>query len=448
MSTTPNNGAPKGDDAGDYPSPVYAWYVVFILFLAYTLAFVDRQIMAFLVDPIRADLGITDFEFSLLQGFAFAIFYGVLGIPIGMLADHRSRRNIIALGIGLWSLMTGACGLANSFWQLFLTRLGVGVGEAALSPAAISMISDYFPKEKRGLPINFYSAGVQAGAGMANIFGGAVVAFTAAGGAHDVMLFGSLKPWQLAFMIVAVPGILVVLLTYTIREPVRREKRVEKSRVSIGDTLHYVRAHWFVYLTLTVGSAFSAMASYGTFSWAPAMFRRVYGWNMGQIGLDIGLITIICGTFGLLASGAVAGAMLKRGFVTAYVSIMILLVCINIVPSVLFTAVDSPYWSLGCLTVMVLCLSAPVGLVQAALAAITPNELRGQMIAIYLVMVTIFGTGIGPSAVSAFTDFVFGNDAAVGHSISVVATLASIIAATLLAMCLPSYRRKVLAEAA
>ena len=197
-----------------------------------------------------------------------------------------------------------------------------------------------------------------------------------------------------------------------------------------------------------VGSAFSAMASYGTFSWAPAMFRRVYGWNMGQIGLDIGLITIFCGTFGLLASGALAGAMLKRGFVTAYVSIMILLICINIVPSVLFIAVDSPYWSLGCLTVMVLCLSAPVGLVQAALSAITPNELRGQMIAIYLVMVTIFGTGIGPSAVSAFTDFFFGNDAAVGRSISVVTTLASIIAATLLAMCLPAYRRKALAEAA
>ena len=434
-------------DAGDYPSPVYAWYVVFILFVAYTLAFVDRQIMAFLVDPIRADLGITDFQFSLLQGFAFAIFYGVLGIPIGMLADNHNRRNIVAIGVGLWSLMTATCGLAGSFWQVFLARLGVGVGEAALSPSAISMISDYFPKEKRGLPINFYSAGVQAGAGMANIFGGAIVAFTAAGGGQDVLLLGSLKPWQLAFVLVALPGLLVVLLTYTIREPVRREKRSEQSRVTFGETLNYVRRHWLVYSTLMVGASFGAMASYGAFSWAPTMFRRIYGWNMGRIGLDIGLITIICGTGGLLISGALAGAMMKRGRMTAYVILMIILMCCTIPPAFLFVAVHDPYWTLGCLTLMVLFLSGPIGLVQAALQAITPNEMRGQIIAVYLVGVTIFGVGLGPSAVSAFTDFVFANDLDVGRSISVVATLASIISATLLALSLRAYRRKVSGEA-
>ena len=448
MSDKPMQTGTPAPGEGDYPSPAYAWYVVLILFLAYTLAFVDRQIMAFLVDPIRQDLGITDFEFSILQGFAFAIFYGVLGVPIGMLADVRNRRNIVAIGVGLWSLMTAACGLAGSFWHLFLARLGVGVGEAALSPSAISMISDYFPKEKRGLPINLYSAGVQAGAGMANIFGGYIVYLTATGGAQHVLLLGSLKPWQLAFMLVALPGLLVVLLTYTIREPVRREKLAGQSRVTFGETLRYIQQHWFVYLTLMVGSAFAAMASYGAFSWAPTMFRRVYGWNMGQIGLDIGVITIICGTSGLLISGALAGAMLKRGRVTAYVVLMITMMCCTVPPALLFVAVHDPYWTLGCLTLMVLFLSGPVGLVQAALQAITPNEMRGQIIAVYLVMVTIFGVGFGSSAVSAFTDFVFANDLDVGRSISLVATLSSIISATLLAIGLSAYRRKAAAGAA
>jgi MFS family permease len=248
-------------------------------------------------------------------------------------------------------------------------------------------------------------------------------------------------------VLVALPGLLVVLLTYTIREPVRREKRTEQSRVTFGETMRYVRRHWFVYSTLMIGSSFGAMASYGAFSWAPTMFRRIYGWNMGQIGLDIGLITIICGTGGLLISGGLAGAMMKRGRMTAYVVLMIILMCCTIPPAFLFVAVHDPYWTLGCLTLMVLFLSGPIGLVQAALQAITPNEMRGQIIAVYLVGVTIFGVGLGPSAVSAFTDFVFANDLDVGRSISVVATLASIISATLLALSLCAYRRKVSGEA-
>ncbi|HKJ73625.1 MAG TPA: MFS transporter [Alphaproteobacteria bacterium] len=446
MSEPPVIGTPPPSADDGYPSSAYGWYVVFILFFAYTIAFVDRQIMAFLVDPIRHDLAITDFEFSLLQGLAFAIFYGVLGIPIGRLADSRNRRNIIATGVFLWSIMTGVCGLASSFWHLFMARLGVGVGEAALSPSAISMISDYFPKEKRGLPINLYAAGVQVGAGLANIFGGAIAALTAAAGGQEILMFGTLKPWQLAFILVSLPGFLVVLLTFTIREPVRREKRSATGGVTLGEALGYVRKHWVVYATLMLGAAFSAMAGYGAFSWAPTTFRRVYGWNMGQIGLDIGLITIVCGTFGLLFSGWLAGIMLKRGHIAAYSTIMIVAMCGTVPPALLFVAVPSPYWTLGCLTLMVLFLSAPVGLVQAALQAVTPNEMRGQVIAVYLVMVTIFGVGLGPSAVSAITDFVFANDAAVGHSISAVSTVAALISAGLLIIGVPAYKRRATAE--
>jgi len=133
-----------------YPSPVYSWYVVVVLTVAYMFSFLDRQILALLIEPIRQDLEITDFQISLLLGLAFGIFYTALGIPIGRLADRRSRRGIIAVGVTIWCLMTAACGLARNFSQLFLARIGVGVGEATLNPSAYSLISDYFPRQRRG----------------------------------------------------------------------------------------------------------------------------------------------------------------------------------------------------------------------------------------------------------------------------------------------------------
>jgi MFS family permease len=426
----------------DYPSAVYGWYVIFILYLAYTLSFVDRTILVFLVDPIRHDLAITDFQYSLIQGAAFSIFYGILGVPIGLLADSRSRRAIIAVGIGLWSLMTGVCGLAGTFWQLFTARIGVGVGEAALSPSAISMISDYFPPHKRGLPINVFSAGVQTGAGLANIFGGLIAAYTATGAVSEVALLGALKPWQTAFVIVAVPGILVVLLMATVKEPMRREQLDAARRITLIEAFGYLRAHWLVYVTLMFGAALTAMAAYGTFTWAPTMFRRVYGWNMGRIGLDIGLITIVFGTGGLAASGALAGFLMKRGGKAVYSKLMIAAAIVAIFPAAFLVVGHNPYWSMFCFTLLVLCLSGPVGLVQAALQSVTPNEMRGQVIAIYLVVVTIVGTTLGTSAVAGFTDYVFHNDAAVGWSISVVASVAALLGAVVLAAGIPAYNRK------
>jgi MFS family permease len=151
---------PKKDgNSSAYPPAAYGWYVVVILTIAYVISFIDRQILALLIEPIRQDMEITDTQISLLMGLAFAIFYTLLGIPIGRLADRSSRRGIIAVGITIWCIMTAACGLARNFMQLFLARIGVGIGEATLNPSALSLISDYFPREKRGKPIGFYNMG-------------------------------------------------------------------------------------------------------------------------------------------------------------------------------------------------------------------------------------------------------------------------------------------------
>ena len=213
MSLMENNKTVKNSMAG--------WYAVFMLLLAYVLSFVDRIIMSLLVTPIKEDLGTTDAQMGLLMGFAFALFYTVIGIPIARLSDVKSRTMIVAVGIFLWSLMTAACGLARSFFQLFLARVGVGVGEAALSPAAYSMISDYFTEDKLGRAIAVYQSGGLFGGGLAFIIGGAVVSMIISSDATSLTFVGILKPWQIAFLIVGLPGILMAFLMLTVKEPTR-----------------------------------------------------------------------------------------------------------------------------------------------------------------------------------------------------------------------------------
>ncbi len=216
--TTPPNMDPP------YPSAKYSWYVVTVLMLAYVFAFLDRQIIALLVDPIKRDIGVTDFQMSLLLGPAFAFFYVTLGIPVGRLADRRSRRTIIGIGIAIWSVMTAACGLAKTFTHLFLARIGVGVGEATLQPCATSVISDYFPREKRGRAISVYSMVLGIGAGLAFVLGGQVVAAVIDGPSIALPLIGEIYNWQIVFLIVGLPGLLVAGLMFTVKEPHRRDR--------------------------------------------------------------------------------------------------------------------------------------------------------------------------------------------------------------------------------
>ena len=425
-----------------YPPAARAWFVVAVLYLAYMLAFVDRQIIAYLVAPIRQDLGITDFQLSLIHGLAFVIFYASLGIPIGILADRYSRRNIITIGITLWSLMTAACGLAGNYWQLFLTRLGVGVGEGALSPSAVSMLSDYFPPHQRGVAINLYSAGVHGGLGVANVFGGMLVGFVLSGGAAAIPLLNSLKPWQMTFVLVGLPGLLVALLAWSLREPVRREVRSADANVSFMATVRYLGRHWQVYMTLIIGAALTSMASYAMYSWVPAMFDRVYGWNSGRVGLNFGVLILIFGTGGLLLSGMLAGRLVQKGWTAVYTRIMCVVMAASVLPAALLVAVPSPYWTLTCLGLMIFLIGMPIGLAQVALQSITPNEMRAQVIAIYLTAVSIIGLGIGPSAVAAVTDYVFADDKAVGVSLALVTAAAALASVLVLAAGIKAYERK------
>ena len=207
----------------DFPQPSVAWTTLAILFLAYVSSFVDRQIIGLLIEPIKADFQISDTEVSLLLGLSFAIFYCLVALPIGRLVDTRSRKNIVAVGITLWSFMTALCGLAQNYTQLFLARIGVGVGEATLGPAAYSMLADSFPPKRLGLAMGIFNMGTAIGAGLALIIGGSVISFVTGNNVGSISLFGInfLSGWQWVFILVGLPGLFVALLTMFIKEPQR-----------------------------------------------------------------------------------------------------------------------------------------------------------------------------------------------------------------------------------
>jgi MFS family permease len=420
------------NDASSYPSPARAGWGVLVLYLAYLFAFVDRQIVAFLVEPIRKAFDITDFQFSLLNGLAFVLFYALLGIPLGRLADSRNRRNIIAIGITTWSIMTALCGRATNFLQLFLARLGVGVGEAALAPAGVSMIADMYPREQRGLAINLFSSGVLAGIGIANIFGGIVVGMTSNLGATTLPVLGAVQGWQLAFLLAATPGIIVLLLVLTLREPARHGTAKELQPVTVRETLKYMDRHRLVYGTMILGTAFSAIGGYGMYGWVPTAFKRSFGWSSAAIGWRLGILAIVFGTLGLALSGWYAGKRLKAGGSAAYMRMMAFSVLGAAIAAAcsFFATTANELWV--CVAAQIFFLGMPVGLVQGGLQAITPNNMVAQVIAIYLTALNLFGMGIGPSAVAFVTDFVFHADDAVRYSIGVVIVCAALISATLL----------------
>jgi len=404
-----------------FPDPRYAWYVVFILFLAYVVSFLDRQILTLLVEPIKADLRISDTVLSLLHGFTFALFYTLFGLPLGRMADRHNRTRLMMAGVALWSAMTVACGFARSTLMLFAARVGVAVGEATLSPSAYSLISDYFPRVKRGRAISLYSLGIFAGAGMAYVFGGLVTEVASHSVASGWPLLSQFKPWQLTFIITGLPGLLIIVLMLTIREPVRRERvSGAQSGLSLAEAFSYIRQHFRVYFALLVGNSFIALANYALFAWMPAYFIRVFEYTPGQIGRTFGTILMVFGTAGLVVGGVLADARYRRGSLGAHFNITICLTALGILPAALLLAGGSESVQLTLVAGVVFCGAVSTGLVPAAMQLITPNELRGQVSAVYLVLTALVGLGLGPTLVALLVDFHFKDTMAVGKALAMV----------------------------
>ncbi len=424
--------APTGDG--------YAWFVVAILMIAYVFSFIDRQILNLLVGPIRRDLGINDTQMSLLMGFSFAIFYTILGIPLGRLADSKSRRGLIAAGVVVWSLMTALCGTAKHYWQLFLYRVGVGVGEAALSPAAYSMIADYFPPQRRATAISVYSMGIYLGGGMAFLLGGLVIKAVAAQGAVTVPLIGTIHPWQVVFLILGSAGILFSLCFALVREPPRHGITVGSSSVPFGEVVAYLWSHRRTVLCHNLGFAMLSFCSYGSSAWIPSYFIRSHGWDASQIGIVYGVLVMVFGSTGIVFGGRLADRWSEAGITDAALRVGLWAATLCLVGGVLYLLAPTGTLAAIAMVPAVFALGMPFGAAAAAIQEIVPNRMRGQTSAVYLFIVNLIGLGIGPTAVAVLTDYVFRDDNAVRWSILIVGTFGNLAAIALFSAGLRPYR--------
>lgn len=423
-----------------YPPVGYAWYVVGVLTVAYIFAFVDRQILNLLVRPIRRDLNITDTQMSLLMGFSFAVFYSIFGFPLGRLADFKSRRTIVALGMVSWSFLTAGCGLARHFWHFLILRMGVGVGEAALSPSAYSLIFDYFPKERRATAMSVYSMAYYIGSGLALVLGGLIVGYASGKGNSVLPIVGAIRPWQLIFFIVGLPGVLFALLMYTVKEPTRIGARMMKAAngkithagVSMRDVIAYIGQNHATFLCHNLGFALLAFSGYGTSAWIPTFFIRRYSWTASQAGVVYGTVVCVFGTLGIVTGGRLADWLTRRGFPDANMRVGVIAALAWLPAGILYPLMPNGNSAAAVLVPTIFVTSLPVGVAAAAIQEMMPNVMRGQASALYLFVINLIGLGLGPTAVAVVTDYVFHNDNAVHYSLLIVGTIAHVGAGLLL----------------
>jgi MFS family permease len=417
-----------------------AWYVVAVLTLANVSGFVDRQILSLLVEPIRRDLGVTDTQVSLLMGLSFAVFYSVLGIPIGRLADRRSRRAIVAVGAVLWSAMTALSSLARTFGQLFALRVGVGVGEATLSPAAVSLIADAFPRERRGTAMSVYMLGTFLGSGIAYALGAWVVGLTASQGAWNWPLVGEIRPWQSVFLVVGLPGLLIGVLAMTMREPPRT---VASTPLPLAEVVAYFRVHARTMGTLSFGFACSAAVNYGIAAWLATFFVRTHGWTASEAGALQGALTMTVGVAGTLLGGRLTDRWVRAGHLDAPMQVGIIAAIGLLCTAGLYPLVPSATLAAVLLVPVNLFAAMPWGAASAAVAEALPARMRGQGSAVYFLVVNLFAGAFGPTAVALFTDHVFGDPAALRWSLAVCTIVGMLLTITLLAAGRAAYRTTV-----
>jgi MFS family permease len=422
----------------------YAWYVVFVLMICLTLSFIDRQILGLLVDPIKRDLGVSDTRIGVLQGLAFALFYTFMGLPVGWLVDRYSRRAIIVAGVVFWSAMTTLCAVAGNYWSLFAARTGVGVGEATLGPSAMSLTTDYFPKEKLGSALSVYGMGIFIGSGVAMIVGGAVTQAVVGMPALTLPVIGEIASWRLTFLIVGLPGMLVGLLVYTVREPLRRNllrtSEGESTRLSLGEVRRELWLRRKSVAGLCVALSAQAACNYAIFAWAPTYFLRVHKWERATTGLTLGVMILTAGVVGMYAGGKLCDRWIRRGIHEAPLKVGVVATVWAGVFFGLAMSMPDLTWLLVLMVPAQFLLALPVGSSYAAMQLIVPNQLRGQSAALLFFTISLGGQTIGPFLPGFLNDRVFHDGNMIGWSLAITVVLASAVSAAFFKATYQPYR--------
>lgn len=401
-----------------------AWFAVGVLSALYACSFIDRQILALMVEPIKRDLQLSDTQMSILIGPAFAFFFAILGLPMGAIADRFSRKALISIGVAAWSLFTASCGLAGNFAQLLLARMGVGVGEATLGPGAYSMITDYFRPHQLARAMSVFGIGVVVGSGLASLIGGYVIEASMTTQATHLPLIGDVRPWQMVFIVVGLPGLLLSLLMLLVREPARRKPLAAAQTGNTSGLGRQLRRQFRAYAAIMGGFGLLSLFGFGAGSWLPTYLIRVHHMPIHIIGLIIGLSTIIFGTIGTLTAGTLNDRLVKRGRPDApFIVGPAIAVCFLIAGLIMGLAPTRGIALAGVLLFSVFGATWS-GVTAAALQLMTPPHLRGRVSAVYMIVNNAVGLGLGPLLVALATDHIFDDTLAVGHAIALTGAIA------------------------
>jgi MFS family permease len=422
-----------------YPAAAKAWRATAILAFMYWMSVLDRFIISLLVAPLRRDMGITDTQFALLNGTAFIVTFALLGLVAGVLADRYSRRSIIFVGVAVWSLATAACGVTQSFGQLFLARIGVGAGEACLNPCATSMIADFFPRERLTLATAIYAIGGTAGAGMAFLVGGTIISLVTQHDFFPIPLIGDVRSWQAVFIIIGIPGFVLSLLIFTISEPARRGRTnlVPAGlswRSAYGALWKFMGARRRFFFWHYLGFTFASTVVVGCVGWYPAHMARTFHMSTGRIGLTLGLTIITFGVLGKVLCGRAVDALYRRGHRDAQLRWYAGCLLAAVPAGVIGTTSGNPAIFLVGIGIMVTLLQPLPACAYASMNLITPNELRGAGVALFNLFPGLIGSISGPVLIASIGEHFFAGPAGIGSGMAVVIAICCPLGAASLAL--------------
>ncbi len=405
-----------------------AWLLLMLLMLASVLSFVDRQVVAIVVEPMKADLAISDTQIGWLYG-VFAVFYAVAAWPIAFLADRFSRKHIIALGIFFWSVMTIACGLSRQYWHVLAARVGVGIGEASLSPATVSMVSDVFPRQQVPLALSVFQTAAVMGSGLAFLIGGLVLELVQ--GAEPAVLpwVGQLQPWQLTFVYVGLPGLLLCFVFLFIREPLRRQAAPDSGSLQV--LRDFYRRNRTALVLHHLGFLAFALAGYAFVFWTVSYFVRVHGVDAAVAAQTFGCIFLLTGPVGPVLAALLARRLGTRGHKDANILAAMLMGLLGVPCVILIQFMPSALWAYLLYVPAMIFVNAPFGLANGSLPVIAPASIHAQVAAIYLFVVSI-GNLLGPPIAGFFNEVVFPAEDGVRFSIIAVVTLFGVLGGILL----------------
>lgn len=441
------------ENAEKYPRPLYAWYVTVLMMFFYMLSFMDRQIIAVMIEPIKADLSLSDVQISLLGGISFVLFYSTAGVFVGRLADSLNRPKLIAFGVFIWSLTTAVSGLTSKFWQLLILRMGVGLGESALLPSTLSLLSGYFPPHRLATPTSVFLLGAPIGIGLSFAIGGLLystaVDVTSAPGWQDVIFIGGSAAWKLVLLFLGVLGMLMTLLLSTVREPRNLQKAADKdthSTAKIADPATsaevkaYAKVNWKAIGALYIGMALISLAAYSQAFWDITFLTRTYGWDASTGSFWYGMVQLFAGLSGMLFGGIVADKLTKRGVSGASVVMVIIGSGLAAPFSFMYPLMGSATSALWLMVLAIFGSNMCFACAASALQRMFPATMLGLAAGIYFFISNAVGIGIGPTLIAALTDYTFEDPNMIRYSLSIVGGVSRTIAFVLFLVGLKYYR--------